>query len=218
MTLFDLVTYSIWLSGGIGIFYFRRMNPSSLNVLVIFQIIAIISDIFLIYILPKEKGNFIKIFYSSLKPIEYAVFVYIYNRNISKKSFKFYYFVFSILLIFSFSVYTLLFLLSKKSAANNVIILEGILCIILVMLYFRDILSSKEIISLPKEPLFLIAIGIFLYFSGNIVATGFYHQLKMKSPDLAKSLYKLMNHLLLIFQYLMFAFAYYVANKMKLNE
>lgn len=214
MTLFDIVTYSLWLSVGLGIFFFNKLNSKSIKLLLIFQVIAVSFDIFLIYILPKDKGISIKAVYSILKPFEYTIYVYLFNSDTIKKGIKYYYLIFSVLIIFGFSIYTLLFLLSNKSAATNLIILEGILVIILVLLYFKDILSSKEIIYLSDDPLFLIGIGLLLFFSGNIIATGFYHQLKAQSPDFAKALYRLMNHLLGIFQSIMFSYAYYKSYKL----
>lgn len=214
MTLFDIVTYSLWLSVGLGIFFFNKLDSKAIKLLVIFQTIAVSFDIFLIYILPKDKGVFIKAIYSILKPFEYTIYVYLFNSGTIKKGIKYYYLVCSIVVIFAFSIYTLLFLLSSKSAGTNLIILEGILVIILVMLYFKDVLNSKEIINLADDPLFLIGIGLLLFFSGNIIATGFYHQLKAQSPDFAKTLYRLMNHLVGIFQTIMFSYAYYKSYKL----
>ena len=218
MTLFDFVTYSIWISVGIGLLFFSRIKTNSIKLLICFQVIGILSDIFLIYILPKEKGNFIKTFYCILKPFEYTVYAIVLNSNIAKKGLKYYYLLASITVIFIFSIFTLLFRINTKSAANNIILLEGVLVIIIVLLYFKDILKSKEIIFLSKTPQFIIAVGILLFFTGNIIATGFYHQLKIQSPDLAKSLYKLMNHSLGIFQSIMFGYAYFVDSKTLKNE
>lgn len=214
MRLFDLVTYSLWLSVGIGIFFFNKLDSKPIKLLVIFQAVAVSFDIFLIYILLKDKAIYVKAVYSTLKPFEYTVYVYLFNSGNIKKGIRYWYLIFSILIIFGFSIYTLLFLLINKSAATNLIILEGILIIILVMLYFKDILNSKEIIYLSNDPLFLIGVGLLLFFSGNIIATGFYHQLKSQSPDFAKTLYRLMNHLLGIFQSIMFSYAYYKSYKL----
>lgn len=218
MTLFDFVTYSIWISVGIGIFCFSRIKTNSIKLLIAFQVIGILSDIFLIYILPKEKGNFVRTFYCILKPIEYTIYVIVFNSNTLKKGVKYYYLLVSIITIFSLSIFTLLFRITTKSAATNIILLEGVLVIIVILLYFKDILASKEIIFLSESPRFIIAVGILLFFTGNIIATGFYHQLKIQSPDLAKSLYKLMNHSLGIFQSTTFGYAYFLDSKTLRNE
>ena len=203
----------MWISLGIGVYFYKKIGDNSLKLLILFQVLVSIADIFLIYILPKEKGAFVKIIYCTLKPLEYNLYVYMFKKNISINKLKYYYLLFTPIIMYCLAIYTLIFLLPMKSAATNVILIEGIFTIILVLLYFKEMLDSKEIIDLTKTPLFLIAIGLLIFFSGNIIATGFYHQLKLNSPELAKPLYKLMNHLLGIFQSIMFGFAYYVASK-----
>lgn len=212
MKLFDFVTYSLWINIIIGVFCFKSLNQHKLRYLLGFQIISSVADFFLIYVLPMQDGLFVRYFYCFLKPFEYLVYIFLFNNKIQKQGAKFYCLIFSFLILFSYSIYNIVFRIDSKSASNNVIILEGCLVLILVMFYFKDILNSKEVIILTKEPLFWIATGLLFFYSGNIIATGFYHRLREYSKDFAKSLYTL-NFILGITMSMLFSIAYLVANK-----
>lgn len=217
MTLFDLVTYSIWINLVIGIFSFTKLKPFRLHYLLIFQIISAIAEAILIYVLPMQEGTYVRYVYCFLKPFEYTVFTYLFNPDIIRKSIQNSYLIFSIIVLFIYASYNLIFMINTKSAANNVTILEGSFTIILVLLYFKKTLKSKEIIILSKEPLFWIATGLLFFYTGNIIATGFYHRLREYSPELAKSLYSL-NFILGILLSILTSFAYIVAFKKQQNN
>lgn len=212
MKLFDLETYSIWINLSIGIFCFNKLNLIELRYLIIFQIISAIAEAILIYVLPMKDGIYVRYVYCFIKPFEYTVFVFLFNNNILKTSRKHYYLILSIIILFIYAFYNLLFKINTKSAANNVIIMEGAFMIILVLLYFKTILQSKEVIILSKQPLFWIATGLLFFYTGNIIATGFYHRLCEYSPELAKSLYTL-NFILGILLSILTSFAYIIASK-----
>jgi hypothetical protein len=219
MTLFDFVTYSIWFSIIVGIVCFKSLK--TLKILLFSQIISAIVDFLLIYVLPiTYQGTSVKYSYCFLKPFEYIVFVYIFYSIIIKnlKSYNKYYFVSSIIMLFSCSFYNIIFNFSSKSVVSNVIILEGCFTLILVLLYFRSILKSDEVIILYQEPLFWIATGLLFFFTGNIIATGFYHRLRVFSPEFAKSLY-LLNFILGILLSILISLGYIISSKNnKVNE
>lgn len=212
MKLFDFVTYSIWINIAIGIFCFSNLKSLGLRYLLIFQIISAFAEAMLIYVLPMEDGIYVRYVYCFLKPFEYSVLVYLFNENIKERSRQHDYLLLSILVLFVYAFYNLLFKINTKSAANNVSIMEGCFVLILVLLYFKDALQSKEIVILSIKPLFWIATGLLFFYAGNIIATGFYHRLREYSPELAKSLYTL-NFILGILLSVLTSFAYVVADR-----
>jgi hypothetical protein len=212
MKLFDFTTYLIWLNLVIGIFCFAHLKPIGLRYLLIFQIISAIAEAILIYILPMEDGIYVRYVYCFLKPFEYLVLVILFNVDIREKSKIHFYLITSIILMFIYAFYNLLFQIDSKSSANNVIVIEGAFILILVLLYFKATLQNNEVIVLSKEPLFWIATGLLFFYTGNIIATGFYHRLREYSEELAKSLYTL-NFILGMLLSILTSFAYIVAYK-----
>lgn len=111
-----------------------------------------------------------------------------------------------------YSVYLFTMRLIDKSSAGDSFLILSILLIILMLNYFWKLISSKEVIFLKKEPLFWIATGTLFYYTGNIVATGFFHRLYNSSKELAKVLYKL-NHVLAIALYILCSIAFILSTK-----
>lgn len=214
MVLFDLVTYSTWVSVAIGIIFFRKIDTLALRFFIVFQLLGTIAEFFLIYILPMNDGLYVRIVYCSLKPVEYLLFVYLFNYMKAIKRLKYFYLQGSVVVLFCFAIYNLTINIHSESAATNVILLGGCFTIVLVLLYFRDILKSDKVIYLLNDPLFWIATGLLFFYTGNIIATGFYHRLWAYSQGLAKSLYML-NFILNILLSLLLSIAYIVAYKTK---
>lgn len=220
MTLFDTVTYCIWISAIVGLIVFKKISDQSLRIFIIFQAISCISDILLIYVLPMGDGRFVRIFYSILKPFEYWVYWMVLNPGGNRKGKRYIYFLASIIFMFSFSIYSLLFRLKSKSLTDDLMLIEGILTIVAVLLYFKDTLllnqyEGKEIINLWDQHQFWIATGLLFFFTGNIIASGFYHKMLVYSPDFTKIFYDYMNLVLGIIQSIIFALSYIVAFRKK---
>jgi len=220
MTLFDTVTYCIWISAIIGLIVFKKISDQSLRVFIIFQVISCISDILLIYVLPMGDGKFVRIFYSVLRPFEYWVYWLVFHQNGDRKGKRYLYFLASLIFIFSFSIYSLIFRLKSRSLTDDLMLIEGILTIVAVLLYFRDTLllnqhEEKEIINLWDQHQFWIATGLLFFFTGNIIASGFYHKMLVYSPDFTKILYDYMNLVLGIIQSIIFGLSYIIASRRK---
>lgn len=211
MTIIDFLTYSVIVCTIIGGLCYRQMSPVSLRLLVVFFFVQTTADLLLVYVFPIGDGHLIRVVYSFLKPMEYGVYAYLfYDRIRSERSYH--YALWSVVGVMTLSMIQLFFLPDSKTVATNVILVEGLLTLVLILLYFRYILFTKTIILLWQEPLFWIAVGLLFFYSGNIVATGFYHQLRQYSVSLAKNLY-LLNYTLNILDYLLTSIAFVLSTK-----
>ncbi|GAA4412974.1 hypothetical protein GCM10023187_40730 [Nibrella viscosa] len=143
-------------------------------------------------------------------PLEYAIYVKLYREAGTNLFIKKKFFTFSIVVLALFGVYQLVFNLNQRTAATDVFTAMGVLTLGVVLLYFWDILRSDQIIILGKDPLFWIATALLFFYTGNLFATGFYHILYSRSPDLAKKLYYL-NYILNILRYIMYSIAFAIA-------
>jgi hypothetical protein len=187
------------------------MSPISLRVLVIFKFLQTTADLLLLYVFPIGDGQLIQVTYSIIKPLEYGVYAYLFNDRI-RSVFSYRYAWLSSIGVGLISAIQLLFAADSRTVATNIIILQGLLTLILVLLYFRSILFTKNIVLLWNEPLFWIATGLLFFYAGNIVATGFYHQLRQYSIPLAKNLY-LLNYTLNMLNFLLTSIAFVIATK-----
>jgi hypothetical protein len=111
-----------------------------------------------------------------------------------------------------YALYQIAFNLDNTTSADDVFLIQGICTLCIVLLYFRDILVSKEILILTEEPIFWIATGVLFYTTGNLIATGFFHQMYAYSKPLALSMYKL-NYVLNIIMSLLFGVAFVISTR-----
>ncbi|MCF2502708.1 hypothetical protein L0663_04920 [Dyadobacter sp. CY107] len=221
MKVFDLATYIIWISTGYGILCFSKIPYPGLRFFIIFQAISTISDLLLIYVIPMGDGVFVRVFYLFLKPIEYFSYVYAL-MNLNKTGVRSILLMLSVVIMLLFSIYNLGFRLKYQGVTDNLMLIEGILSVILSLVYFGDVFyisfeEDENIKPLWSQHRFWLATSLLFFYLGNIIATGFYHRLLTYSPDFAKSLYVYMNLVLGILQSCMFALTYLIAVRTNLD-
>lgn len=210
-----ITTYAFRISLLVGIIYYRKMIPTKLRLWVWFMGLGVLVDYILLNITDengKPYQSLVRTLYGILRPIELLVIFYIYKDKINSK-----YLITFLKVICGISIvyaaYKLFYDVNDYSS-TSIFILCGISEIIIILLYFWSLLSSKEIITLHKEPLFWIATSLLFFYSGNIISTGFYHQINLYSKSLSQSLYKL-NYILNIVQSLVFGYAFYISTLKK---
>ena len=201
----------------VGLVCFRQISLTHIRYLILFITVSVLIDnVFLEFIYSDSKT--IRVLYCFLHSLEYLICFVIFNQNTEKKSFRYIFLFLAFIFLVFYSIYQISFNLSDKTASTNVFLFDCFFTIFTVLLYFRDIIKSDKIIYLSKEPLFWIATGLLFFMTGNVVSTGFYHQLLKYSKEVAVALYKL-NYILNILMNILFSIAFIIAtrNNKKLN-
>ena len=153
--------------------------------------------------------------YIIIRPIEIWFIFKLVGLNFKPLEKTFFHFSFAILLLFG--LYQILLKIQESSSATDVLILYFLICIILILFYFKNILSNDLEFPLGQRPEFFISLGLFFFILGNIVSTGFYHKIYKISPQIAFSLYKT-NYLLGILKNILFGYAFYLVPRIKINH
>lgn len=212
-----VLKYSYVISSVIGLICLQRMVFHPLRVLAIYWAMYVLIDLNLEYF-DAGDGKLIRFFYCLLYSVSLAIYVYIFNRKQSLKNYSYWSQCILVILVFMFSVFSILYNLNNETAANDVFLVQGICALYVALTYFHSILVSSKIMFLSNEPLFWVATGILFYNAGNIIASGFYHQIYSYSKNLAIALYKL-NYILNIVMSVTFAISFIIATrKLRLNS
>lgn len=154
----------------------------------------------------------IRCLYIFQRPFEYAVYAWaVLGAGRFPKLTV--YFRMTVIVFSGYSVFLFLTGNMGNSAVSITFIATGIGCIVIVLIYFSSVMTSPTPVALSRDPAFWIATALLFFFTGNIIATGFYPQLLRISDELAKSLYKSLNLSLGIVKYLLFTIAFTVSRK-----
>ncbi len=213
MKLFNFVDYSIWLSAITGIYFFKKLEPRSLKILVAFVIIVISLESILPKIFEIDRKHYYQRLYTFTRPIEFLIIAYCYFdlRNWKSKES-----LFINIVIIGYFIYTItLFVIyyDDKYLGNNTSVVSYTLLIMLMLIYYKNLLSTNQIIVLSKSPLFIYSIGILIFSCGNVIVTGFYLKIAEQNKEVARTLYKFMNYGLLITKSITLIIAFFVASR-----
>jgi hypothetical protein len=210
-----ITTYAFRISFLVGIICYRKMIPTKLHLWVWLMGLGVLVDYILLNYTDengKPYQSLVRILYGILRPIELLVVFYIFSYKIKGKYLNTFLKVVCGVSVF-YATYKLFYDVNDYSS-TSIFIFCGISEIIIILFYFWSLLKSKEIITLQKEPLFWIATALLFFYAGNIISTGFYHQINLFSKSLSQSLYKL-NYILNIMQSLVFGYAFYISTLKK---
>ena len=203
MTMVDIVIYSYFISAIIGLICLPWMANKSFKLLAVFWFFSVVVDLN-IDRFDSGNGNSIRFFYCIFYPISLLIYIYIFNVNRSWRSVRYIMHFFSSVFVIIVAALEILTNLDDVSSANTVFVAQAFGVFLVVLLYFSDIFVIKRIIFPLKEPLFLVASALLLYTSGNLIATGFFHQLFSYSHELAHTLYNI-NYIMNILMSILFA-------------
>jgi len=92
----------------------------------------------------------------------------------------------AVLLLFGIIDY--LFIQPLHSMNNYTLIFTNIFCVILALLFFRQVLQEKKIIKLSGHPMTWISLGTLLYYAGSLPHFIFFNYLFENYKELALSL------------------------------
>lgn len=202
----------------IGFICITQMKPIYLRFFITWLVILCLSEIVLFYFYDYfPKGKLVRIVYCSIYFFGYSIYSYVFYKKFNLNHWFNKYLISTIIIFLLFTLYSLFFRLEVKNSAADTFMFMSILSIILTLYYFWRIIASKETIQLSKEPLFWIATGTLFYYTGNLIATGFFHRLYSTSKEFAQMLYKL-NHILAIAQFILFSIAFILSTKKEFKD
>ncbi|WP_461102179.1 hypothetical protein [Spirosoma koreense] len=205
----DLTTVGLALCFLIGLFFYQRIVNPAIRWLIIYSGVALLPDLYYL-IATDPEGLYMRIFYCIMFPLEYALYVNIFYPVYNDSSRLSLLLITSIAGILFYATLIVLTRIGERTAAQDIFWVTSIASLLLALLYFQRIIRSGQIVQLNQEPLFWIATGILFFYTGNLIATGFYHRLLVHSKTLARNLYYL-NYLLNIIRYILYSIAFYVA-------
>ena len=205
------LNYSYVISAVIGLICWRQISFQPLRVLAVYWAITVLIDLNLEQF-DAGDGKLIRFFYCLLYPMALGVYVYLFNYEKSSKFLEYWIQWVAVAIVAVVSISYILFNLDKITAANDIFLIQGTCTLYVVLLYFHSILVSNKVMFLSEEPLFWVATGVLFYNAGNVIASGFYHQIYSYSKDLAIALYKL-NYILNIVMSVTFSIAFIISAK-----
>lgn len=195
----------------VGIFYFKKIKSIPFRCLIIYLAIGTLVDISLVaFDIPRK---ILRGVYCISLPIEYIIYVFMFKDHINQNKLVQGFLILSAIGLGVLGIYQITFSLQDKTSATVVFRFMGILTMILVLFYFRELLVTNKIVILMREPLFLIATCL-LIFTVNIVPTGFYHLFYLQSKTSAPSIF-LLNIILNMVRYGIYSKAFILASKEK---
>ena len=198
--------YSYVISAIVGLACFSKIASRSFRLLAAFWAFSVAFDLN-IERFDAGDGRTIRLFYCLYYPFALIIYVYIFNAERSWKSVRYWLQWLAISVVTFIACFQIFKNLDENSAANTVFIVQAFGIFLVVLPYFSDVLISRQYIEPLKEPLFLVASALLLYTSGNLIGTGFFHQLFSYSKELAHNLYKL-NYLMNIIMSILFSAAF----------
>lgn len=206
-------TIMIFICTIIGFICFKKMKPNYLRIFLGWMTLLSSSEIiFYFFYNHPAIVLLVSLIYCFIYFLGYLIYSYIFYKRLQHLQLFKRYLIISVIFYGIFSIYSLIFRLNERNADNDSFLILSLLLIILMLYFFWQIISSKENIYLTKEPLFWIATGTLFYYTGNFIATGFFHRLVLSSKEFAIMLYKL-NHILAIAQYILFSIAFILSTK-----
>ena len=218
-----IVSITLYFTTLVGLTCYKRIKPTSAKVFVLWYIVWALADIgFYVYqgfFSNGNRGNVMKVVqitYCLLDPFYYLTYAYVFllvHQPINLIQ-RFIWVVFVFFLSFSF--YQLAHQLDERSIANDSFLIKSILILLIVLYYFWTLIQSNQIIIPSKEPLFWIATGSLFFFTGNIISSGFFHELFSYSKEWARILFKL-SYILEIVLYLFSILAFVISSKRENN-
>ncbi len=185
------------------IFSLRLVNQKKFKIFPYLLGITNFVELFIFFI--KHENPEYPILYHFYIPIEYCLLAYFYYRITDigwGKRFAFYsIFGLPLICIFiSFNINPFKFPTLQFNVAGVCLIILALISIFSIM--------PEESSSIWTHPVFIINIGILVFYSGNLLLMGVYNYLRDFNLELAKSLFRAINTSLNFVMYLMFITAF----------
>ncbi|CAM3856748.1 hypothetical protein MUGA111182_13550 [Mucilaginibacter galii] len=148
--------------------------------------------------------------------IEFVIFYFLFYKNINSAVLK-------NIILYAMPLYVVLaavnqlFIQGFNNFHTYTMLVGTVFIIVFVFFYFYEAFSDKEPLSLPKEPMFWISIGLFLFYLGdftyNLMQPYF---IKNHMQKESFHLFHIINNNLIIFEYICFSIAIFVCSNNRL--
>lgn len=214
-----VVSIILYATALVGLVYYKKIKPTYVRAFVLWYAVWSLADIgfyvFQTFFSNGNRGNVMKLVqvtYCILDPFYYLTYAYVFllAQHPIKLMQRLLIAVFLIFLLFSF--YQIAYQVNERSIANDSFLIKSVLVLLIVLRYFWTLIQSNQIITLSKESLFWIATGSLFFFAGNVISSGFFHQLFNYSENWARALYKL-GYILEILLYLFSILAFVLSSR-----
>ncbi len=187
--LASIVTYGIAL----------KTKERYILTLFIYQVLALVVTILAIVLIIYVRLDNNLFLFHIFTPVEYTLLAVFFSEVIaSPRSRRL--IVYSIPAFIGASIVFTLFI--QKIGENNsyITIIEAILVICWSLLFFRELLLTKQVSALHRYPLFWIVAGLLFYFTETFVIEGLLAYMINRNLGLARQVYRIS----FIFKYLLF--------------
>jgi len=216
MLEFSLFNYAEMLALIVSIIFYKNLIKTPFIVLIPYLLMTVAAELTGKYLaMHKQYTENVELF-NVTTVIEFIIFYYLFYQSLISKRLKSIV-LYVIPLYVVMAVVNQLFIQGFKYFHTYTMLIGTVFIIVFVFFYFYEAFSDKEPISLPKEPMFWISIGIFLFYLGdftyNLMQPYF---LKNHMQKESFHLFHIINNNLIIFEYICISIAIIVCSKNRL--
>lgn len=211
----NLFNYAEMLALVVSIIYFKSIRHTPFAILLPYMIMIICVEITGKYLLSKHLYVQNLHIFNVSTVIEFVVFYYLFHANLKTHAFK-------KLALYCIPLYVILAVINQVFIQGfdrfhiYTMIIGSLFLIAFVFLYFYEAFSSMEPVYLFKEPMFWIAVGLFLFYLGDFTYNAMVpFFIKKRLFKDAMHLFRLINNNLIIFEYVCFSIAIITCSKIR---
>lgn len=212
MSLVDVSVYSVLLPLFVGAYYFRHLTPA-LKAILFLILIGCITEGAMQFgisgLLGGDSGSLlIYTAYSLLEYLLISLFYYLLARDALHRKI-----IFGVSIAFVCFFFGLL-RFNKDSPSNFSVIsvVESIVLVLWVLLYFRQLITHQLYVDLKKSPPFWISVGFLLYFLGTFFLFASF-TLLLTDQKVAVMFYEYINSALNILNHLLICIGFYFSTR-----
>jgi len=209
----NLFNYAEMLALVVSIIYFNRIRNTPFAILLPYMIMIVTIETIGKYLADRRLYIQNLHIFNVSTVVEFVVFFYLFYQNLKTPIFK-------KLALYSIPVYIVLAFINQAFIQGfdrfhiYTMIIGSLFLIALIFFYFYEAFGSMEPVYLFKEPMFWIAVGLFLFYLGDFtynVTVPYFIQNRMFKEGMR--LFRLINNNLIIFEYVCFSIAIITCRK-----
>lgn len=211
----NLFNYAEMLALVVSIIYFNRIKNTPFAILLPYLIMIVAVEATGKYLADRKLYVQNLHIFNISTVIEFVIFYYLFYANLKAPVLK-------KLALYSIPLYVLMAAINQAFIQGfdrfhiYTMIIGSLLLIIYIFLYFYEAFSSMEPVYLFKEPMFWVAVGLFLFYLGdftyNVTVPYFVKNRLFKE---GMRLFRLINNNLIIFEYVCFSIAIITCSKIR---
>jgi len=163
-------TFSVLLPALIGVILSPNLERR-LNYLVMFLFFTLFVEILATYCVLHKISNYT--LYDWFTVIEYVFFALFYRSLIRNRIVSAIILLTIVTYVAGSMVYIFMYYSDTFSSLLNIV--ESILIVSLVLVYFYELFTADFFVNLPREPYFWISVGVLFYYAGSFFQVGTYN-------------------------------------------